>query len=115
MLWDIAPLPRSRDEPSLAAVNMAAIDVMEACLALDRGACRESALHGLGENHWFVRARPRGHERHRRLPCAHGSLAAAARRLRQARPRRTGALAAHDDACCRRHSSGESPTDFLKA
>jgi hypothetical protein len=59
MLWDIAPLPRSRDQASLAAVNIAAIDVMEACLALDHDACRESALHGLGESHWFVPTRQR--------------------------------------------------------
>jgi hypothetical protein len=59
--WDIAPLPRSRDQASLAAVNIAAIELMEACLALGHDACRESALHGLGENHWFVPTRPRVH------------------------------------------------------
>jgi hypothetical protein len=51
MLWDIAPLPRFHGHATLAAVNLAAIDVMEACLALDHDACRESALHGLGESH----------------------------------------------------------------
>jgi hypothetical protein len=61
MLWDIAPLPRSREQMALAAVNMAAIDVMEACLALDHDACRESALHGFGENQWFVPMRERIH------------------------------------------------------
>ena len=61
MLWDIAPLPRFHDHAAFAAVNLAAIDVMEACLALDHDACRESALHGLGECHWFVPVRPRIH------------------------------------------------------
>ena len=61
MLWDIAPLPRFHDHAAFAAVNLAAIDVMEACLALGHDACRESALHGLGECHWFAPVRPRIH------------------------------------------------------
>jgi hypothetical protein len=61
MLWDIAPLPRFHDHATFAAVNIAAIDVMEACLAVGHDACRESALHGLGECHWFAPVRPRIH------------------------------------------------------
>jgi len=61
MLWDVAPLPRFHDHAALEAVNVAAIDVMERCLALDNDACRESALHGFGENHWFKPIRPRIH------------------------------------------------------
>jgi hypothetical protein len=61
MFWDIAPLPRFQAHAAHAAVNLAAIDVMAACLALDHDACRESALHGLGESHWFAPVRPRIH------------------------------------------------------
>jgi hypothetical protein len=61
MFWDIAPLPRFQVHATQAAVNLAAIDVMEGILALDHDACRESALHGLGESHWFAPVRPRIH------------------------------------------------------
>jgi len=86
MLWDIAPLPRSHDNAAFAAVNLAAIDVMEACLALDHDACRESGLHGLGENHWFAPLRPRIHAAVDaflvRTPGLRPELAASARRAR---------------------------------
>jgi hypothetical protein len=59
MLWDVAPLPRFHDHATLEAVNLAAIEVMEGCLKLDHDACRESALHGMGEVHWFRPIRPR--------------------------------------------------------
>ena len=61
MLWDVAPLPRFRDEQAFDAVNLAAIDVMVSCLAIDHDACRESALHGLGENHFHRPWRSRIH------------------------------------------------------
>jgi hypothetical protein len=86
MLWDIAPLPRFHDHATLAAENNAAIDVMEACLALDHDACRESALHGMGEGHWFAPVRPRIHAAVdaflTRNPGLRPELAAYARRAR---------------------------------
>lgn len=50
MWWDIAPLGGDPGDSELAAINDACLDAMEAVLALDSDACRESALHGLG--HW---------------------------------------------------------------
>jgi hypothetical protein len=61
MLWDVTPLPRYHDEVAYDAVNSAALGVMEGCLSIDHDACRESALHGLSENHWFAAWRPRIH------------------------------------------------------
>lgn len=54
MWWDIAPLPRFRERAEFSTINQEAIHVMERCLRIDHDACRESALHGLGENHWFA-------------------------------------------------------------
>jgi hypothetical protein len=45
------PLLRARpDDPRIARLDRAALDVMADALALDAIACQESALHGLG--HW---------------------------------------------------------------
>lgn len=50
MWWELLPLLGAPEDPTRAALDRAALEVMTAELALPSVACQESALHGLG--HW---------------------------------------------------------------
>lgn len=53
MWWDLFPVFGKPEEPVWAKFDTTVLDVMEAILEIESEACRESALHGLGEWHCY--------------------------------------------------------------
>jgi hypothetical protein len=49
MWWDMLPVAGGPDDPARMELDSAILQVMENALHLDSIACRESALHGLGD------------------------------------------------------------------
>jgi hypothetical protein len=50
MYWDVCPFFGQPEKSENGELDLECLSVMEATLAIDHDACRESALHGLG--HW---------------------------------------------------------------
>lgn len=53
MYWDVCPFYGQPEKKENGELDVECLNVMEATLAIDHDACRESALHGLG--HWAGR------------------------------------------------------------
>lgn len=53
MWWDVLPIHGQPEDPKRAETDALFLDVMEKILELNSDACRESALHGLGEWHGY--------------------------------------------------------------
>ena len=50
MWWDVLPIYGKPEEPGRREFDLMCLEVMKLTLGLDSDACRESALHGLGQD-----------------------------------------------------------------